>query len=171
MIEINKTLIDFRIARVGAPSELGDIIMSVCMTLSISAEDIFSYSRKQEFVYARAIIIGMMRNYHDTPFAKIGKLFGRTHATIINSLNVYHNLLVSDKYFLSLNNRCVLSYFSNSKTGIPVAVEIRGMKNGLLLRLGEVEYEYFFKKKTEALLEEKKTLLKKIHTLSNVVNV
>jgi hypothetical protein len=61
--------------------------------------------RKREKVFKRMFIYNLMRD-HDIQVTKIGRYFGRNHASVINGLKTYNDLM-------STNNGQFLTILSN----------------------------------------------------------
>jgi hypothetical protein len=64
----------------------------------IKRDELDTSCRAQQMVYQRAFVYHLMQK-HGYSLTKTGKLFNRTHATIINGLNLY-NSIKNDKVFL-----------------------------------------------------------------------
>ncbi|MGD2269121.1 MAG: chromosomal replication initiator protein DnaA [Desulfobacterales bacterium] len=58
----------------------------VCKYYNISANDIISRSRKQNFVRPRQVAIYLARRYTDSPLQAIGRSFNRYHATALHAI-------------------------------------------------------------------------------------
>jgi hypothetical protein len=71
----------------------------------IHTYDLASKSRDRDKVYQRAYFYSILREqgWHLT---KIGKLFNRNHATVINALKIHDAYFKRDKVYMRYINRC-----------------------------------------------------------------
>lgn len=74
----------------------------------IKRDELDSECRAQQMVYQRAFIYHLMQK-HGYSLTKTGELFNRTHATIINGLNLY-NSIKTDKVFLDYIASYILEF-------------------------------------------------------------
>lgn len=74
----------------------------------IKRDELDTSCRAQQMVYQRAFIYHLMQK-HGYSLTKTGKLFNRSHATIINGLNLY-NSIKSDAVFLDYVSSYVVEF-------------------------------------------------------------
>lgn len=68
----------------------------------IEKDELAKQCRYREKVYKRMFIYNLLYG-HDFGVTEIGRLFGRNHASIINALNKYNDLIsMKDKCFLTI---------------------------------------------------------------------
>jgi len=75
----------------------------ICEIYEVETYNIFSKSRKKELVFARHALAYFLRRNTRYSFAIIGKIMAsplkkRDHATMLNSVRVYKDLLDTDSY-------------------------------------------------------------------------
>lgn len=73
--------------------------------LSISIIDLTSRSQKRDIVDKRAITYNFLRDHTKLTLKKMGSIFGRDHASILNGLNLYKDLYGINKEFTELADR------------------------------------------------------------------
>lgn len=74
----------------------------------IKRDELDSECRAQQMVYQRAFIYHLMQK-HGYSLTKTGELFNRTHATIINGLNLY-NSIKKDQVFLDYVSSYIVEF-------------------------------------------------------------
>jgi hypothetical protein len=84
---------------------LRDITQEVCKA------DPMKETRQREVVYARMIMYKVLHSFHKHTYTRIGRMFGKNHATVLHSINQFDNMVRNDDW---LNNRfhCVLSEYT-----------------------------------------------------------
>ena len=87
------------------PLTIDDILDKVCQHFGVTQQNIFSKSRKREFVQARQVSMYLAQKYTKMPSARIGKLIGgRDHSTVIHSCSTVEQRLKIDKAFVEEMN-------------------------------------------------------------------
>ena len=82
------------------PLTIDDILEKVCKHFGISQQNVFSKSRKREFVQVRQISMYLAQKYTKMPAARIGQLIGgRDHSTVLHSCSAVEQRLKVDKAF------------------------------------------------------------------------
>ena len=82
------------------PLTIDDILEKVCQHYGVTQQNVFSKSRKREFVQARQVCMYLAQKYTKMPSARIGKLIGgRDHSTVIHSCTAIEQRLKVDKGF------------------------------------------------------------------------
>ena len=79
------------------PVTIQKVVAEVSKAYNITIEDIFSDKRNAEITHARKISMYIIRQITDMPYKKIGKDFGKDHATVLYSCNNIHDLCESDE--------------------------------------------------------------------------
>lgn len=74
-----------------------NIITAAAEVYGVSVEDIMSDSRKRKIAEARQMAMYLCHEKTLLDLADIGIVFGRTHATVIHSLNKIDDLLEIDR--------------------------------------------------------------------------
>jgi chromosomal replication initiator protein len=93
------------------PLTIDDIIEKVCMHFGITPQNVFSKSRKREYVLARQVAMYLAQKYTKMPSSRIGKLIGgRDHSTVIHSCTTIEQRLKVDKAFLDELNSIEQSF-------------------------------------------------------------
>ena len=83
------------------PLTIDDILEMVCQHFGVTQQNVFSKSRKREFVQARQVSMYLAQKYTKMPSARIGKLIGgRDHSTVIHSCATIEQRLKIDKAFV-----------------------------------------------------------------------
>ena len=81
------------------PLTVDDILEKVCH-YGVSQQNVFSKSRKRDFVQVRQVSMYLAQKYTKMPAARIGQLIGnRDHSTVIHSCNAIEQRLKVDKAF------------------------------------------------------------------------
>ena len=82
------------------PLTIDDILEKVCHHYGVSQQNVFSKSRKRDFVQVRQISMYLAQKYTKMPASRIGQLIGnRDHSTVIHSCNTIEQRLKVDKAF------------------------------------------------------------------------
>ena len=79
-----------------------DVLEVVAKETSVTVEDIISKTRVQNIAEARQLFCHVIRERYGIPFAKIGKLINRDHATILHSIKAHKNRHDVDKQYREL---------------------------------------------------------------------
>ncbi len=83
------------------PLTIDDIMTTVCQHYNVTQQDIYSKSRKREYVLARQISMYFAQKFTKMPTSRIGQLIGgRDHSTVIHSCSAIEQRLKVDKAFL-----------------------------------------------------------------------
>ena len=93
------------------------IIDVICDTLHITLQELKGEKRLQRFVDARRITIKEIRTRTKIPYAEIGKLMNKHHATIMYMEKSYNDLMCNHAPFMSKANyvnRQLNEYYSHS---------------------------------------------------------
>ena len=84
------------------PLTVDDILETVCQRYNVSQQNVFSKSRKRDFVLARQVSMYLAQKYTKMPTARIGQLIGgRDHSTVIHSCSAIEQRLKIDKAFVA----------------------------------------------------------------------
>ena len=82
------------------PLTIDDILEKVCDHYNISQQQVFSKSRKRDYVLVRQISMYLAQKYTKMPASRIGQLIGgRDHSTVIHSCSTIEQRLKIDKAF------------------------------------------------------------------------
>ena len=82
------------------PLTIDDILEKVCQHYGVSQQNVFSKSRKREFVQVRQISMYLAQKYTKMPASRIGQLIGgRDHSTVLHSCSAVEQRLMVDKSF------------------------------------------------------------------------
>ncbi len=82
------------------PLTVDDILETVCQHYNVSQQNIFSKSRKHDYVLARQISMYLAQKFTKMPTSRIGQLIGgRDHSTVIHSCSAIEQRLKVDKAF------------------------------------------------------------------------
>jgi len=82
------------------PLTIDDILEKVCNHYNVSQQNVFSKSRKRDYVLVRQISMYLAQKYTKMPASRIGQLIGgRDHSTVIHSCNTIEQRLKVDKSF------------------------------------------------------------------------
>ena len=93
------------------PLTIDDILEKVCQHYGVTQQNVFSKSRKREYVQARQVSMYLAQKYTKMPSARIGKLIGgRDHSTVIHSCTTIEQRLKVDKTFLEELNSIETSF-------------------------------------------------------------
>jgi chromosomal replication initiator protein len=84
------------------PLTVDDILEKVCGHYNVPQQQVFSRSRKRDYVLVRQISMYLAQKYTKMPAGRIGQLIGgRDHSTVIHSCTAIEQRLKVDKAFLS----------------------------------------------------------------------
>lgn len=78
------------------------IVRVVCERFAISSEDIRSNSRAAQTVMARQICMTLLREFTNLSFAKVGRLLGRDHTTVVHGVKRMTRLRTTDPAIAAL---------------------------------------------------------------------
>ena len=82
------------------PLTVDDILEKVCHHYGVSQQNVFSRSRKRDFVLVRQVSMYLAQKYTKMPASRIGQLIGgRDHSTVIHSCTAIEQRLKVDKNF------------------------------------------------------------------------
>ena len=82
------------------PLTIDDILEKVCNHYGVSQQNVFSKSRKRNFVQVRQVSMYLAQKYTKMPAGRIGQLIGgRDHSTVIHSCNTIEQRLKVDHAF------------------------------------------------------------------------
>ena len=84
------------------PLTIDDILEKVCNHYNVSQQNVFSKSRKRDYVMVRQISMYLAQKYTKMPASRIGQLIGgRDHSTVIHSCSTVEQRLKVDKSFFA----------------------------------------------------------------------
>jgi chromosomal replication initiator protein len=84
------------------PLTVDDILEKVCGHYNVPQQQVFSRSRKRDYVLVRQISMYLAQKYTKMPAGRIGQLIGgRDHSTVIHSCSAIEQRLKVDKAFFS----------------------------------------------------------------------
>ena len=84
------------------PLTVDDILEKVCNHFNVTQQNVFSRSRKREYVLVRQVSMYLAQKYTKMPALRIGQLIGnRDHSTVIHSCSTIEKRLKIDKDFQS----------------------------------------------------------------------
>ena len=100
------------------PLTIDDILDKVCSHFNVTQQNVFSRSRKREYVLVRQVSMYLAQKYTKMPAARIGQLIGnRDHSTVIHSCSTIEKRLKIDKEFLNEISNIETSFrIKNSET-------------------------------------------------------
>ena len=100
------------------PLTIDDILDKVCGHFNVTQQNVFSRSRKREYVLVRQVSMYLAQKYTKMPAARIGQLIGnRDHSTVIHSCSTIEKRLKIDKEFLNEISNIETSFrIKNSET-------------------------------------------------------
>ena len=82
------------------PLTVDDILEKVCDHYHVQQQNVFSKSRKRDYVMVRQISMYLAQKYTKMPASRIGQLIGgRDHSTVIHSCSTVEQRLKVDKLF------------------------------------------------------------------------
>ena len=83
------------------PLTIDDILEKVCGHYNVSQQQVFSRSRKRDYVVVRQVSMYLAQKYTKMPASRIGQLIGnRDHSTVIHSCATVEQRLKCDKSFV-----------------------------------------------------------------------
>ena len=84
------------------PLTIDDILETVCQHFNVTPQNVFSKSRKRDYVQARQISMYLAQKFTKMPTSRIGQLIGgRDHSTVIHSCTAIEQRLKVDKGFVA----------------------------------------------------------------------
>ncbi len=93
------------------PLTVDDILEKVCGHYNVSQQQVFSRSRKRDFVIVRQVSMYLAQKYTKMPASRIGQLIGnRDHSTVIHSCSAVEQRLKVDKAFVEEINSIETSF-------------------------------------------------------------
>ena len=100
------------------PLTVDDILEKVCNHFNVTQQNVFSRSRKREYVLVRQVSMYLAQKYTKMPASRIGQLIGnRDHSTVIHSCSTIEKRLKIDKEFLNEISNIETSFrIKNSET-------------------------------------------------------
>ena len=82
------------------PLTVDDILEKVCGHFGVNQQNVFSKSRKRDYVLVRQVSMYLAQKYTKMPASRIGQLIGgRDHSTVIHSCSTIEQRLKVDKSF------------------------------------------------------------------------
>ena len=82
------------------PLTIDDILEKVCGHYNVTQQQVFSRSRKRDYVIVRQVSMYLAQKYTKMPASRIGQLIGgRDHSTVIHSCSTIEQRLKVDKAF------------------------------------------------------------------------
>lgn len=83
------------------PLTIDDILEKVCGHYNVTQQNVFSRSRKRDYVIVRQVSMYFAQKYTKMPASRIGQLIGnRDHSTVIHSCSTVEQRLKVDKAFV-----------------------------------------------------------------------
>ena len=93
------------------PLTIDDILDKVCQHYNVSQQNVFSKSRKRDYVLARQISMYLAQKFTNMPTSRIGHLIGgRDHSTVIHSCTAVEQRLKVDRAFMEEINSIEASF-------------------------------------------------------------
>ncbi len=93
------------------PLTIDDILEKVCQHFGVSQQNVYSKSRKRDYVQVRQISMYLAQKYTKMPASRIGQLIGgRDHSTVLHSCNAVEQRLKVDKQLVNDINSIELSF-------------------------------------------------------------
>lgn len=84
-----------------SPLTIEDILDKVCTHFNVSQQNVFSRSRKRDYVIVRQVSMYLAQKHTKMPASRIGQLIGnRDHSTVIHSCSTIEQRLKVDKAFV-----------------------------------------------------------------------
>ena len=84
------------------PLTVDDILDKVCHHYNVEQQQVFSKSRKRDFVLVRQVSMYLAQKYTKMPASRIGQLIGgRDHSTVLHSCSAVEQRLKVDKAFVA----------------------------------------------------------------------
>ena len=79
---------------------MDDILDKVCGHFGVAQQQVFSKSRKRNYVLVRQVSMYLAQKYTKMPASRIGQLIGgRDHSTVLHSCSAIEERLKVDKAF------------------------------------------------------------------------
>ncbi len=75
---------------------IADMITTICKHYGISENELLEKTRRADIVMVRAIAYYCLRHRMKLPFATIGKMFNKHHATVMHSVGLAKRHYMSD---------------------------------------------------------------------------
>lgn len=85
-----------------------NIIKDVCDEYGIELDDLFSKSRYRILVEPRQVLFYILHKKLNIPCQKVGKMFGKNHATILHGANQIKNFMEFDKPLRNRVNQIII---------------------------------------------------------------
>ena len=76
---------------------VNNLTKRVCESYYISEKELMSNRRLRYIVLPRQVVMYILRKEYNMTFERIAKLFNKTHATVISSVNVIENMMTYDE--------------------------------------------------------------------------
>lgn len=136
-----------KIKRINNTEEIRQFIIDTLQT------DVFENpkSRKIELVEARALFYKIaLKTNPNLTLQELGDLFGKSHATVINSLNLYDNWLFRE---FDVHKNIFIATHSTKLTSEDIKQSLLRDITSKLLKITDSEELEVFKQKTKQLLE------------------
>ena len=93
------------------PLTIDDILEKVCNHYNVSQQNVFSRSRKRDYVLVRQVSMYLAQKYTKMPASRIGQLIGgRDHSTVIHSCSTIEQRLKVDTSFSAEINSIEISF-------------------------------------------------------------
>ena len=87
------------------PLTVDDILEKVCTHYNVTQQNVFSRSRKRDYVITRQVSMYFAQKYTKMPASRIGQLIGnRDHSTVIHSCSTIERRMKVDKAFVEEMN-------------------------------------------------------------------
>lgn len=84
------------------PLTVDDILEKVCSHYGVAQQQVFSKSRKRDYVLVRQVSMYLAQKFTKMPASRIGQLIGgRDHSTVLHSCNTVERRLKVDKAFFA----------------------------------------------------------------------
>jgi chromosomal replication initiator protein len=83
------------------PLTIDDILEKVCQHYGVTQQNVFSKSRKRDYVQVRQVSMYLAQKYTKMPASRIGQLIGgRDHSTVLHSCSAVEQRLKTDRQFV-----------------------------------------------------------------------
>lgn len=100
-LKLAETILKRSVRLESAPITVDAILEKVCTHYNVSQQNVFSKSRKKDYVVVRQVSMYLAQKLTKTPVSKIGQLIGnRDHSTVIHSCSMVERRLKTDKAFV-----------------------------------------------------------------------
>lgn len=126
---------------------LRDITQEVCKA------DPMKENRTREVVYARMIMYKVLQEFHNYTYTRIGRMFGKNHATVLYSVSQFDSMIKQDDW---LKNRfhCVLAEYTKE----------------LSLQNEAIADVYLRNKILESKLKAQRTIIRQCKEISDIID-